>query len=504
MEMFQRLAATLLAALCAVGCGTTLQSRNSSGAASAGDQGLAAPATGPAAGAGDGAANTPSPGNAPGTTAGNAPAAATASTLLGNVTGTATAPVAPPTDRKPVEVGAIVEGSDTSLAGSLGLSGLANGNEPAVAAAMFASINKAGGLAGHPIQPVYYTVSASDTRNYSDIEQAACADFTQDHHVVAVLAGHFVGSDDTLLACDQRAGVPTINSEVTYTGDSQTFATYPDYVAPAGLRLDRQVRAYVQGMAAQGFFHSGVNTGLLVVDAAPYRRAVTTVMVPALASIGVHLKDISYFPETTSTSATTAAAAGISSAELHFAGDKVGQVLFLADAGLGALEFMIVANAQHYLPRFALSTTDAPQAQEANSPAAELANATGVGWAPMVDVDVAQEGAATPPAQQRCLKLLDAAGQSTAAQNTALIGLMFCDEAWFVEAAAAASTPGSLTAATLLRGAVSIGTTFPSAVVPATNITADQRDGVSAYRPFAYQPSCRCFRYMGGAVQIGA
>src|SRR5581483_7285129 len=122
--------------------------------------------------------------------------------------------------------------------------------------------------------------------------------------------------------------------------------------------------------------------------------------------------------ETTSTSATSQSAAGIANAELRFAGDRIGQVLFLTDAGLAALEFMTTANTQHYTPRMALSTTDAPQAQEANAPATQLANVTGIGWAPLVDVDVGQAGASTPPRQAECLKLLTAAGQNESAQNT--------------------------------------------------------------------------------------
>jgi len=472
-----------LAALGLVACGTTARLAPGSGAPAA--DGLAAPtATVGSTAATAGPAPVPDgPASAPqGQPTGISQPGAESTSAPDQTP----SPALAATDHRPVEVGVIVEGSDSGLAGSFGFNGLNNGDEKATATALIADVNRHGGLAGHPITPVFYVVSASDSRSFSEIEQAACADFVQDHHVVAVIAGHFVASDNTLLACAKT--VPIINSEVVYTGDAATFAAYPKYVAPAGLELERQARAYVRGMAAQGFFHAGIATGLVAVDVPSYRRVVSQVVIPELARVGVQLKDTAFFPETTSTSATSQSAAGIANAELRFAGDRIGQVLFLTDAGLAALEFMTTANTQHYTPRMALSTTDAPQAQEANAPATQLANVTGIGWAPLVDVDVGQEGASTPPRQAECLKLLTAAGQNESAQNTAFVAAGFCDEVWYLQmSATAAPRP--------------VGS-FPSVIVPSAYVDASRRDGVGAYRPFAFQASCHCFRYTGGPSPI--
>ena len=63
--------------------------------------------------------------------------------------------------------------------------------------------------------------------------------------------------------------------------------------------------------------------------------------------------------------------------------------------------FSASAESQHYRPRYAIHTGIAPQASmQSNAPAAQLAGAMGLGFAPTLDSDT---DGITPPGTKRCL-----------------------------------------------------------------------------------------------------
>ena len=195
--MNRRMTGAVLGAvlLTTAACGTTVpmgeqvtynQGLNGSaapgGAAGTGGSGLGGAGlggTGSAAGAG-GAGGSQGAGTTSGgssSTGGQATGGMTGSTGQGG----AGAPIA---KGSPVEIGFVT--TSVGNAASLGVSSGSSYSDKQMYAALVAEYNKAGGLAGHQIKPVY---AATDTGGNAWANQfaAACSTFTEDNHVQAVV-----------------------------------------------------------------------------------------------------------------------------------------------------------------------------------------------------------------------------------------------------------------------------------------------------------------------------
>src|SRR5258708_5414239 len=99
----------------------------------------------------------------------------------------------------PIEVGIGVDRNDAAFAAAFGVT-TSQPEEKTVAEAVVADINKHGGLAGHPIAPVY-TEFDNTSSDWIAQDQASCATFTEDHHVVAVVRSDDIfGPLDTCVA----------------------------------------------------------------------------------------------------------------------------------------------------------------------------------------------------------------------------------------------------------------------------------------------------------------
>lgn len=400
--------------------------------------------------------------------------------------------------RKPIEVGIFVQVDSSALANSVGASNLKNGNERDFAKALIDDLNLHGGITGRLLSPVYYVFDPSKQSSATVAQQEACATFTQDHHVVAALLGWHGFSDHVLDNCLAKHGVITINSAGIQTGDKADLANLPYYFAPPGLTLDRQAVNYIEALSSEGFFTSGSKIGLVTIDQPPYHRAVDGALKSTLKNHGLALTDKVFYPPILTTADAGSQSAAIANAVLKFKTEGISRVIFLQLGINGPLFFMRSADAQNYLPRYGLSTTDAPDALTPLVPARQLHGTTGMGWAAVYDVPAKKEDRSAPN-RKACLALIQKrTGETFSSRNVEYVGLTFCDSVWFFSHVASALT-SELTASSFASAVPQVGGTYRSPLVLATTFGTSVHDGAASARNLQFDDNCSCFSYTGSS-----
>jgi hypothetical protein len=383
--------------------------------------------------------------------------------------------------RTPVEVGFPVgDGAEAYYAG-LGFANVTTGNMRNQVRAIVAWVNAHGGLAGHPIQPVFQNGDTS--RSAEQNEEAACATFTQDHHVFAAVDQ---GGSPGYVRCLAKAGVIDVASNVSQR-QALTEELKGLYWAPPQLNTDRFVLTYLDQLYALGFFSPGAKLGLLAHDTTEYADLTAHVVKPWLARHHLTLTD------SAAMSLSNAPAQGTGFA-FQFNAKGVTHIINLAEGNI--VYFMQAAENQQYRPRYALSSRDGPGAWvQLLAPARQLQGSIGVGWSPLGDVDLAHNPGDVSPNQALCRKVMSAAGENMTNQLVVAISHRTCEGVLFLYAAA--SRIPTLSTASFIAGARGLGTAYRSVLTFGTRFGPQRYDGVAAIRPLAYQTSCSCFTYQG-------
>lgn len=474
MSKFPRWAA-VTTALALAGCGTTVPQVSvlSQHPSTAGNDGLQAPDTRTSISSYGSHATpgTSTPNDVP-TAVGDiapAPAGPTSSATTGQ--GVAAG--------QPVKVGFVVAANNTDAAyKAAGVGFLEVGDQRAQAQAVVDDINAHGGLAGHPVQPVFNTPDANAS-SYDQADSEQCSAFTQDTHVAFVIS--VLAHTPTLHDCLAKKGVPLLDDGLALY-DSKVV--HPGYLfMPSGWLLDRLMRNQIDTLARRGFFKDPGRVGVLLYDLPIPKRVLQDTVLPRLAHYGKTHVDVA-------TSAfDTSGYANQQGNVLKFRNDNVTRVIEIAFLPTG---FMISAESQLYRPRYAVDSSVGPAAIAGSAPSGQLNGLIGVGWSPSSDI-----GSGTPvtPAGKRCLALMTKAGQDTSNSTTASLMEQVCDAGWFLQAATDAA--GHASAAGLAGGAA-FTRGYVSASSFATDMTSGRPDGLSGYRDFAYQSGCRCIQYVGG------
>jgi hypothetical protein len=122
--------------------------------------------------------------------------------------------------------------------------------------ALVNSFNASGGFAGRHIEPVYASLKSSSNNFEGDLA-AACATFTQDKHVVAVMSTLGIYSE-SFMACLAKAGIPVISSDAS---DVRNASQFPLLVTPNGLLGDTREIEVVNRLKATGFLTTRDNVG---------------------------------------------------------------------------------------------------------------------------------------------------------------------------------------------------------------------------------------------------
>jgi hypothetical protein len=515
--MFRNLApiAGVAAVVAVTGCGTTVsdtQVRSANGLGGPGSgltasSGPSAPGVGPGTGAAaiggqSSAGSNPLPGSgtstgsgaAVGTGAGNpASAALTASTIT-------------------IGIGYVSNGNAANAA--IGAAGISQGDAKGESQAVIKYINSHGGVAGRKIVPVWQAYDATSTGSTASQDEAACANYTQDHHVFAVADS---GLTDTLPACLLKAGVFMANSGDIISHDNGFFHQYPNYVDVGTLSEDRFMAEEVQVLQRQKWF-SAWNTatgqaaatgaakiGVLTINAPYWNRSVNKVLLPALAKAGhaVSTNDVLRvtYPQTTTDEAQTVS--DIQGAVLRFRGDGVTHVVFTDPSGVLTLAFSRNAGSQHYYPRYGVSSGNGMQAlvTAGDVDPTTLRGAIGLGWSPSLDLQPSAASHYTTPATAQCLRVMKEGGFSFPDVNSQGIALSICDQLFFLADVLNRAAP-NFTLNGELNAVAGIGSTFHAAADPLSFVSASRHDALQEGWDMEWNTSCKCARYIGNGYQI--
>ncbi|MFY9586212.1 MAG: hypothetical protein WAT66_02015, partial [Actinomycetota bacterium] len=256
-----------------------------------------------------------------------------------------------------IYIGAIYLKNQAAGNAALGAAGQSAADYRDIYGALIEEINKAGGIAGRKVVPVYASFDVTSSQTIDQQAQTACAVWTQDHKVFAILAGAQGG---VIQECNERAH--SVN--ILAGGDSvpDTFRRYPHYVEAAGMNLIRQGSVTVKGLATGGYFDKGARLGIVTWDSSNYRQTLTQGYVPQLRAVGVTMAtQPAYIHVPQSFSDLGGMNQDVNSAVLRFADQGITHVIIIdgaagvcAGACLG-YEFLNQAKSQSFKPRYGFS-----------------------------------------------------------------------------------------------------------------------------------------------------
>ena len=395
----------------------------------------------------------------------------------------------------PIEIGFL-----NTKVGNAAAAGLNTGETytPAeVFRALANAMNDRGGLAGRKIVPVVADTDTATARWESDY-QAACAMFTEDRHVSAVL-GYSFAMIESFETCLSKAGVSHLSGGYAM-GDEKTLDDYPSLFATTNPTVDRRYLVQLDGAVKAGFLKKTHRLGLVLDDCPPDWRAYTRTVVPYVKRTGLNVvaKTVLSCPDGAADASTVVQQ--LNNAVLQFRSANVNRVFV---EGIPFIFFANTAEGQGWHPGYLLTSTTAGAVLEANNvPERQLENIFGSGWLPYLDVSRIKQPALTAP-QQRCLSLLKAKGVIPAQYADFVAAYTTCD-AFFLYERALKVTRG-VSRADVVRNAIeAFGTTYTgaTAIDAKTGFGPGDHDAPSVYRPWRWQRDCDCFLYTGGSRRL--
>ena len=497
--MGRRVIPLVVGLLLVAACGTTVPLSQVPGGASGGGvapsgqsgaNGLSTTGTGPA-GLGSGTTSAPG-GSLPGRTtpSGNVPDAGSGRLPSGGgqLGGSGRGFTA-----STIQIG-IADSDVNSYANTLGIKGVATGDETAQVNAVVSSINRHGGLLGRRVELVWYHASSAQTlNNPSVVDEEACATWTQDHHVYAVVGPIGIPVDQDMLACLAKTGTPLIGAGNPWGLDAQPYFQqlydrYPNFVNIDSMLGETLYRIAIARLVSRNFFEPWdtsrgapatgavkppVKVGVVIRDN-PTGERLLAVIRQELGKHQIAVTDVARLSGGVSQSSADA-----QNAVLHFHSDGVTHEL-----GTAAMAF---AEGQQYRPRYFIA--DEPQLIAANVPKAQLQGAMSESYIPALDVGVDRG----PPtvATNQCLRLMRDANQDTSSATARYLMEAICDGFFFLRAAV--TTSGSLTR--LIQGFDALGSRVPAAMTWGTYLGPGKRASASALRDVGYDNRCSCFIY---------
>ena len=394
-------------------------------------------------------------------------------------------------------IGVATSDDYNAFAGTLGVKGVTVSGDPKKQLQTVADdINKHGGILGRKVVLVPHDYNSAQTvSNAAAANQAACVDWTQDHHVFAVaLAGGIV--EDTLLACLDKANTPLIDPgagldyPLHYTPTYKKFPLFFNLAQMVGERYDRIA---IGRLFARGFFKpwdtlngrpgtAPVKVGLLGFDdgdgalqQASQRRNL------AAHGITVSDSDVVRCPR--------ALQAGVSCQQNSVLKMRSDGVTHLFGAGL---IFVENAESQGYRPRYFFQVE--PRVIAENAPPAQMNGAMGEGYIPDMDVERSEYPGDPTSATKRCDAIMRAAGQGTSDGTTLWNEHMDCDQLYFTRAALTAV--GSISSGALRAGLERLGSSEPSALTWGTFLGPDDHTSATLLRDIEWRTDIQRFAYV--------
>ena len=385
-----------------------------------------------------------------------------------------------------------LKGADTTNNSQTGSSAqFGNRNLEKAGNAVIAYINGHGGVAGRKLQPVWFHIDpslyAAGAEGRQQVEQSACAQWTEDNHVFAVV-GAYMG-EENMLQCMANTKTVFISDYLPAYISNKRFAELHDlFYAPHFLMAQRRERALVDALWKQGFFNKGAKLGALVEDNPGVRAGVNLGMKPALRSHGLSLEtEIVYRDGKNAPWATYA---------YQLKSKGVTHVLMSGTTSgfFPTLFFMQAAEAQEYTPRYGIATDNQPLSLRLfNAPRRQMAHTQGMGWLPLFDI-----GQVSPQSDvgRICESINKNAGQPAGTAEVYCEGLFFLKS--LLDRASVVGPAG------MAASAAGIGDGFHSVytIGGLTRFSNTVHDGPAQYRDLVFDSRCgtsgaECFKYQG-------
>ena len=372
--------------------------------------------------------------------------------------------------------------------------------------AMIEEVNKAGGLGGREVVPIYHKYDGDSSETIAQQAQAACARFTQDNKVYAIFA--FDNGAGVIQECTEKAGA--VNLAPNTGSLPETFRRYPHYIEIAGMNLLRVGPVTVTGLKREGYFDRGLKLGIVTWDDANYRKALEEGYVPALGKQGVQLAtDPAYISAPQTYDDLAAMSADINNAILRFQSQGITHVILAGGAsglcGLACMEtvWMRRAESQNYRPRYGLNDNNLPTAayDQGLYPAEQLRASVAVAW---LDLNkAADEGTRVNQTRERCFALMRKHGVPMNNVNQEDAARSACDELSFLQTIINGKLNGVPRVNDAFIAAVNgLGTSFASASAYGTHFSATRHDGIAAARNIKFLASCDCWRYVTDPYRV--
>lgn len=393
----------------------------------------------------------------------------------------------------PVDIGFLI--TATSNAASLGIGTGSTYADQDMFKALVTEYNAAGGLAGHPIKPVYAKTDTGGS-NWSNEFAAACSTFTEDNKVSAVI-GYQFAYVDAFEACLAKAGAAHFYGGFQ-PGDTQVQQQYPTLLSTGNPTVEGANLAVLTGALRSGLIGGDKKVGLLLDTCAHGDRAFKNSTEPWLKANKISYEAIIGNCANGSGDAGAAAAA-VSNAELRFVSQGVDTVYAV---GIPLLLFMTQAMTQGYSPTYI--TSIASNAIASLAPRAQAMKLHGFGWMPVTDVALTKQPYGQTAAQKACVAKLAKHGLRPSGYNDYMTAYQACDGLELYAKALAATRSDD--PRTIVDAAVKALPKFQGAGTynGALRASAGQRGGPAVYRESTYQTSCSCLVYRGSTYPVPA
>ena len=340
-------------------------------------------------------------------------------------------------------------------------------------------INDHGGVAGRRLELVHHQIGVDQERDYA----AACAKWTEDHSVFAIMAAISQGVD-----CAKRSNRILV-SDVTPGGVWASRRTMTEskglWYGPTYPLVERRGATLVDGLVRHGWFTPGAKVGVLVEDTPTGKEGADNGMLPALARHEIEVAKKIVYP-------LAGAAWDTYAFDLFRAG--VTHVLWSSSDGLFVPPLLMLqaATNQRYYPKWGFATDQGfGLGPQRNWPADQLPNISGIGW--NVTLDTGATAMSGSKNAQACAAIRDKLQQVDVT--------FYCEMLFFLQHVLAHAT--EVSNAGFQAALDRVGTSYPSVhtVDGGTKFSAARHDGPVAYRIVGYDDRCtsgglNCFKYV--------
>ena len=352
-------------------------------------------------------------------------------------------------------------------------------------------LNEHGGIDGKKIVQVVYDRGTCPSCSDASSDQAACAKFTQDNHVYAVISVYQAHGQAPCLA---KAGVPLIEAGngPPRRGTQPYDSLGAFYVTPNQIDFTRYCTTVVDGLNNLGFF-KGQKVGIAYYDSAVEHVGVQKGCLPEMKRLGVNLKGTVAMPYQQTPADYSEDVSAANTGVLQFQQQGITRVVLLDDQNT---TFASSAENQHYYPKYGMSSIGSPAAFAAAQPKS-APGMVGVGYDPVADLGTA-DNVRIGPGEDLCKQIM-VKYTNQRPSNALDWGIMqwHCDGFFFLRELLKRNLTFAI--ANWARAIAAVGTSFQSASVLGTDFGTGRFDGVSEFRPLAYNTDCKCIHYTGPA-----